>query len=274
MRNISFSLTTPQFRNRTKTVTRRLGWKNVKVGEHLMGAEKTMGFKPGEKMKRLGEIVVLDTRFEPLNCITPDDVIREGLNFTVDEFIKFFCAHNKCKPTDPVNRILFDYCDQPDLIDIGPKSIQPDFSLLKFAANNEKGNWIGECSALEIGDLELELLTMDCDCGECPKGGNDHYDTIPAMYIRRKNFSLEFRNMADTNFSFSLRMLQGTYCNWVGNTQWDACQVRTDDLCRFVNWLRFNRYATACYNIYEWWENYSEPITLDNLYEAFDLEVQ
>jgi hypothetical protein len=40
MRRISFNLTQEQVRNRTKTVTRRLGWRNVKVGEVLRAVDR------------------------------------------------------------------------------------------------------------------------------------------------------------------------------------------------------------------------------------------
>ena len=36
MRNISFSLTTRQFRDGSKDVTRRVNWQNLKPGDHLM----------------------------------------------------------------------------------------------------------------------------------------------------------------------------------------------------------------------------------------------
>lgn len=275
MRNISFALTTPQFINRTKRVTRRLGWKKLSEGEHLMGCEKTMGFKPGEKIKRLGEIIVQDTRWEPLNCITPDDVIAEGFpHLTPEEFISFFCQHNKCEPTTPVNRILFEYNDQPELIELGPKTTQPKYVPLMFAANAENGTWSGECSDLQIGDLELELVTMNCDCGECDKGGDDHYDIVPALFIRKKSRSLEFWNMADTAYAFELRTKVHSYRRWVGNNQWDRCDVRADDLVRFINWMKWHRYATATSNVFDWWETDSTPITLDNLYEALNLEVE
>ena len=58
MRNISFMLTTEQIINRTKTVTRRNGWKNLKKGDLLCGARKCMGLRPGEKMERLSTIRV------------------------------------------------------------------------------------------------------------------------------------------------------------------------------------------------------------------------
>jgi hypothetical protein len=66
MRNISFSLTTEQFKARTKTVTRRLGWTFLEPGTVLMGCEKCMGLKPGEKIVRLGRIRVVSVRRERL----------------------------------------------------------------------------------------------------------------------------------------------------------------------------------------------------------------
>ena len=45
---ISFSLTTPQFRDGTKDVTRRLGWTFLKPGDRLCAVVKAMGLKKGE----------------------------------------------------------------------------------------------------------------------------------------------------------------------------------------------------------------------------------
>lgn len=50
MRNISFALTTPQFKSRSKDVTRRIGWWFLKPGDVVMGVEKGMGLKKGEKV--------------------------------------------------------------------------------------------------------------------------------------------------------------------------------------------------------------------------------
>ena len=55
-RNMSFALTTEQFLNRTKTVTRRKGWRFLKPGDVVMGCKKCMGLKPGEQLERLGLI--------------------------------------------------------------------------------------------------------------------------------------------------------------------------------------------------------------------------
>lgn len=59
MRNMSFSLTTPQMRDRTKTLTRRLGWYSLKPGDRVQAVVKGMGLKKGEKVERLCVIEVV-----------------------------------------------------------------------------------------------------------------------------------------------------------------------------------------------------------------------
>lgn len=108
MRNISFSLTTPQFLNRTKSVTRRLGWKFLNAGDRLMACKKCVGLKPGEKSERLGEIEVVSVRRELLCDITEDDVFREGFAEASREwFILHFMQAMKCKHNVEVTRIEF-----------------------------------------------------------------------------------------------------------------------------------------------------------------------
>ena len=108
MRNMSFMLTTKQFINKTKTVTRRNGWKHIKIGDFIQGCEKCQGLKKGEKINKLSTIQILKTEFVPLNTITKSDCIKEGFpDMTPAEFVAFYCKHNKCKPTDLVNRIEF-----------------------------------------------------------------------------------------------------------------------------------------------------------------------
>ena len=110
-RNISFWHTKEQFTSETKTVTRRLGWKNLKPGDLLMGCEKVQGIKKGE-LKRLGLIRVLDVRQERLCDITDEDVVKEGFpDMTREEFISFFVAHMDCKQGaySEVTRIEYEY---------------------------------------------------------------------------------------------------------------------------------------------------------------------
>ena len=110
MRNISFAMTTPQFKARTKTVTRRFGWWFLKPGTRLRGIEKGMGLKAGEKVVHLGLIEVLSARREPLNAITQEDCIREGFpDMRPEEFVAMLVKHYGCPPDTLCNRIEFKY---------------------------------------------------------------------------------------------------------------------------------------------------------------------
>lgn len=115
-RNISFALTTPQFRDRTKTVTRRLGWKFLKPGDVLCGCVKCMGLKPGEKLERLGLIRVVDASREPLRTMQrypkygEMEAKREGFpGMSGADFVSMFCEHMSCTPDTEVTRIEFEY---------------------------------------------------------------------------------------------------------------------------------------------------------------------
>ena len=122
-RNISFSITTEQMRSRTKTVTRRLGWKNLKPGEIVNAVEKSMGLKPGEKIKRICQIRIVDVRREQLaDMLDCDDdygfqeTELEGYPDGTDKhwpsvFVEMFCRAMKCKPETEVNRIEFEFVD-------------------------------------------------------------------------------------------------------------------------------------------------------------------
>lgn len=109
MRNISFSMTTEAFLDGRKTVTRRIGWKGVKPGDRLMAIEKGQGLKKGEKVKRLGEIVVVSVRREPLHDIEPTDVIREGFGAMLPtDFVRLFMiGHGLADSSVDVTRIEF-----------------------------------------------------------------------------------------------------------------------------------------------------------------------
>lgn len=116
--NISFSLTKAQILNRTKHVTRRLGWQKLRPGTILTAVEKGQGLKKGEHPVVLAKIRVRSVRREPLSkMITAEDgaygvgeVYREGFpKMTPVEFVDMFCAHNKCRPTVVITRIEFDY---------------------------------------------------------------------------------------------------------------------------------------------------------------------
>lgn len=115
-RMISFSMTTPQFLDGTKDVTRRIGWLALKAGDLLMAVEKAMGLGKGGKVKRLGLIRVTNIRREPLNEMCANlaygakEVIREGFpQMNETEFVLFFCdGHKGCKPDSVITRIEFE----------------------------------------------------------------------------------------------------------------------------------------------------------------------
>lgn len=130
-RNMSFSLTTDQVRNRTKTVTRRLGWwKNkhgkrlLHVGDVLNACVKCMGLKPGESIERICLIRVTGIRRETLLCAycpggasglfcpvhAKSEAEKEGFpNLNGTEFVQMFCDHMGGNEHQEVTRIEFEY---------------------------------------------------------------------------------------------------------------------------------------------------------------------
>lgn len=107
-RLMSFSMTVRQFRDRTKDVTRRLGWVDLRPGDRLMAAEQCMGIKKGEKVARLGMIEVVSVRIEPLYLIDAEDVVREGFpDMDPEGFVEMFCRANRCRPDTMITRIEF-----------------------------------------------------------------------------------------------------------------------------------------------------------------------
>ena len=110
MRNISFMLTEKQVMNGMKFITRRLGWKFLKVGDLLQGCRKCQGLRGGEKIKKLRVIRVLDVRFEKLNKIDQADCIAEGFpEMSPDEFVEMFTREMKCTADRVITRIKYEY---------------------------------------------------------------------------------------------------------------------------------------------------------------------
>lgn len=123
-RNISFMLTTPQFIDGSKDVTRRLGWTFLRPGDLLMGVEKSQGLGKGGKIKRLGLIEVVSMRREPLSAMVDDlvygyrETAREGFPVGTAysdpfKFIQWFGeGHRIASPHEIVTRIEFKHADQ------------------------------------------------------------------------------------------------------------------------------------------------------------------
>ncbi len=122
MRNMSFALTTEQIMEGTKTVTRRLGWLNLKVGQQIRPVRKCMGLRPGEKIDVLRPpLTIVSVRREPLSAMLEDHAYGlhecqlEGFGHHPDyrepsSFVTMFCAtHKGCNPETVVTRIEFAY---------------------------------------------------------------------------------------------------------------------------------------------------------------------
>lgn len=115
-RNMSFSHTTKQVMAREKTVTRRLGWKTLQLGDILMACDKCQGLKSGERIQRIAPIRVIDVFREPLHTVYADsrlaksEMEREGFPGRHPvEFVEFFCEAMKCDADTMVTRIEFEY---------------------------------------------------------------------------------------------------------------------------------------------------------------------
>ena len=124
---ISFALTEESFLDGTKTATRRLGWWRAKNGRQLLepgqritGCRKVMGRRKGDPLVRLGEALVTDVYRQRLGEMTDADVLREGVSpdkFDVvdtatghppaSEWVRWFCAEQKCTPDTEVTVIEF-----------------------------------------------------------------------------------------------------------------------------------------------------------------------
>lgn len=114
-RLMAVSLTEPQVRDRTKTVTRRLGWRMLLAGDQLTLCRKVMGRTHGEPLERIVSVEVVSVRREPLGSITAADVAAEGFpHMSPGQFVDFFCStHRDCGPDTEVARIEWRYLDEP-----------------------------------------------------------------------------------------------------------------------------------------------------------------
>jgi hypothetical protein len=110
---MAVSLTEPQVRARAKTVTRRVGWRMLRVGDQLTLCRKVMGRRRGEPLERVAAVEVVSLRREPLGAISAADVAAEGFpQLTPEEFVGFFCrTHRGCGPGTEVTRIEWRYLD-------------------------------------------------------------------------------------------------------------------------------------------------------------------
>lgn len=113
-RLMSVALSEDAVLDRSKTVTRRLGWSHLKPGERLTLVRKAMGRKRRdgtvEPLVRIAEVKVVSVRREPLSSIGPGETALEGFpDMTGGAFVEFFCEHMRCEPDTLVTRVEWRY---------------------------------------------------------------------------------------------------------------------------------------------------------------------
>lgn len=114
---MSVMLTEQAVRDRSKTVTRRLGWVFLKPGTTLTLCRKVQGRKRGdgtvEPLIRIAEVEVVSVRREQLKDIGPGETAREGFpDWTGGQFVDFFCNAMKCTPDTWVTRVEWRHLDE------------------------------------------------------------------------------------------------------------------------------------------------------------------
>ena len=116
---MAFSHTASQILDRSKTVTRRTGWRYLRPGDLIQAVEKTRGLKKGERVRELAVLRVVGVRVEPLSRLATDaryaedELPREGFPcWSRDEFVDMFLRVNRLKSTAvQVTRVEFDYVE-------------------------------------------------------------------------------------------------------------------------------------------------------------------
>lgn len=119
-RLMSVAFTEQAVRDRTKTVTRRDGWKFLKVGDRLTLCRKVMGRKPDEPLVRIAEVEVVDVVRQPLDVLVNQprygaaEMVREGFpRMDPSEFIdQYFVEAQGMRRTAWVTRIEWRYLDE------------------------------------------------------------------------------------------------------------------------------------------------------------------
>ena len=108
---------------RTKTVTRRVNWTDVKVGEVLCAQERSASGHAEDPGVPIATIRVVDVRFEPLRRIIDDleygldECRKEGFGedpvlYHPSAYIEYFRqAYSGCTPDTVITRIEFEYVD-------------------------------------------------------------------------------------------------------------------------------------------------------------------
>jgi hypothetical protein len=112
-RNMSFFHTQPQVRDRSKTVTRRKGWGNLRPGDRFWAVAKGQGLKKGEHVERICLLECVSNHRVILGQMSASDPAQEGFpQLSVPEFVRMFCGHMGGDARQRLNRIEFKYVEE------------------------------------------------------------------------------------------------------------------------------------------------------------------
>jgi hypothetical protein len=111
MRLVSFSHTIEQIRNRTKTMTRRRGFRWATPGMIVQAIDRSP--RLGQGYEKLAVIEFTEVRRGRLDSITPEDVRDEGFpGMSPEEFTRMFCETFACpSSSESVTVLRFRYVD-------------------------------------------------------------------------------------------------------------------------------------------------------------------
>lgn len=203
MRNMSFMLTPAQIMAQNKTVTRRQGWRHLKVGDLIQPVKKGMGLSKGEKVEKLGgPIRITDIRREPISSITLDDCVREGFPWmNPADFILMYCKANKCTASALCTRISFEYVNPiwTDFYGVTIKSNDDDNFLIWSWEHNawwaESGRgYIARENHSQAGIFSLHnAYEIVLNANRAMKAGTCNEEMVPASKVDLFLSELEMR---------------------------------------------------------------------------------
>jgi hypothetical protein len=119
---MAFTHTTAQILDRSKTITRRVGWRFLRPGDLLQAVDRNRGLGSGEHPRLLAVLRIVSVRVEPLSRLkddpryAEDELPREGFPcWTRDEFLDTFCrTHGLASLSHEVTRIEFEYVNSAE----------------------------------------------------------------------------------------------------------------------------------------------------------------
>ncbi len=121
-RQMSFKLTQDQMRNRTKSVTRRVGWASLKEGDLITAVVQAQGLKLRESPITLGMIKIVGCRAELLSRIIDEpeygerEMVLEGFpDMKPEDFVVMLEATNKDANVGIINRIEFEFVEDENV---------------------------------------------------------------------------------------------------------------------------------------------------------------